>query len=400
MDPPKHRVAVFSSEYPPHVYGGLGTHVREITAALAGPVEFDIYVPTQGDYAQRPPRVSVQEVPVATGGNNVELWLHYCKAAVDAAVRTPLAVDLLHCHDWMTVIAGIKLREVFGKPLVFNVHLPQVVESYQSLEQLGLVYADLVLVNSRAVEQEIRDRRLPLRRLEVVPNGVNLQTFSPAPVQSQGSGQILFIGRLVPQKGIAVLLQAFKAVLGRYPESKLVIAGDGELELFLKRTTRYLGIPHRVSFVNWQTGEALVDLYRQSEFVVIPSYYEPFGIVALEAMACGCPVIASRTGGLAEIITDGVNGYLVSVGDYLQLAQRMVNLLQDKPRRESMGQAARKRAAEFSWQKTAAQTLNLYDRLVSDQKGSGLSTVNPKLTGSILKKLDQDSRRMVMSILN
>ena len=110
--------------------------------------------------------------------------------------------------------------------------------------------------------------------------------------------------------------------------------------------------------------------------------------------------IASRTRGLAEIITDGVNCYLVSVGDYLQLAQRMVNLLQDEPRRELMGQAARKRAAEFSWQKSAAQTLNLYDSLVSDQKGSRLSETKTILTDSILEKLDPNSRRMLRSILN
>src|SRR5713226_7360988 len=125
MNTPRHKVAIFSSAYPPHVYGGLGTHVREITSALAGSVEFNLFVPAQGDYGQSPPTVSLQEVSVGNGGNNVELWLHYCKAAVDAAVRAPLAVDLLHCHDWMTVTAGIKLREILGKPLVFNVHLPQ-----------------------------------------------------------------------------------------------------------------------------------------------------------------------------------------------------------------------------------------------------------------------------------
>src|SRR6266699_3433858 len=117
------RVAVFSSEYPPHVYGGLGTHVAEMTSALAGPVAFDLFVPVQGDYARCPSKVSLKAVAVTDGENNALLWLNYCKAAVKMAVSEPLDIDLLHCHDWITVAAGIKLRQVLNKPLVFNVHL-------------------------------------------------------------------------------------------------------------------------------------------------------------------------------------------------------------------------------------------------------------------------------------
>src|SRR5207237_2666762 len=130
-------------------------------------------------------------------------------------------------------------------------------------------------------------------------------------------------GRLVAQKGLDFLLQAFAVVLHRCPESRLVIVGDGDLELYFKRIAHYLGISHRVHFVNWQIGPDLVKLFQRSQVVVMPSYYEPFGIVALEAMSCGRPVIASRVGGLIEIIEDGVQGYLVPPGDYLELARRL-----------------------------------------------------------------------------
>ena len=382
------------------MYGGLGKHVAEMTTALAGPVAFDLFVPAQGDYSPCPSTISLKEVDVSDGENNALLWLNYCKAAVNAAVGGALDIDLLHCHDWITVAAGIKLRQVLNKPLVFNVHLPQVVKTYQSLEQLGLLYADLVLVNSVAVADEIRGRDLPVRRIEVVPNGVDVNSFTPSFVRSDSPPQILFVGRLVPQKGVAVLLQAFRAVLVRCPDAKLIIAGNGEMELFLKRVASYLGVRHRVSFVGWQTGTSLVDVYRKATCVVIPSFYEPFGIVALEAMACGCPVVASDTGGLKEIVTDGVNGYLVAIGEYLPLAQRIASLLLDRDRRKAMAIAARARAAQYSWSRSAGQTLDLYETLAGAKNRTTLPEINRHVTASIVDSMDDEVRRIVNSIIN
>jgi len=395
-----YRVALFSSEYPPHVYGGLGTHVGEITAAMNGRAEFDLFVPAKGDYATDLTAIRVHDVPVAPAPNNVELWINYCDAALELAERNPPDVDLIHCHDWMTVLAGIKLRSLLGKPLVYNIHLPQAVDAYQGLEKLGLVSADLVLVNSAAVEQEIRAHNLPIRRVEIVPNGVDLETFRPANDWPNDGGYILFVGRLVPQKGVTFLLQALSVVLQRFPDTRLIIAGDGELDLFLKRIARHLGIPHRVSFVDWKTGPDLVELYQQAKLVVVPSCYEPFGIVALEAMACGRPVIASRTGGLVEILHDGVNGFLVEVGNYLQLAQRMVTLIQDDELRLDIGEAARRRAAEFSWQRVIARTLELYDSICTEQPEPGPPRLDFATIEQLLERLEPDSRRIVMNVLS
>lgn len=396
----KHRVVLFSSEYPPHVYGGLGTHVAAITASLAGRVEFDLFVPALGDYVDDRPEIRLHEVPVAPAANNVELWLNYCKAAVKIAERAALSVDLIHCHDWMTAIAGSKLRSLTGKPLVYNIHLPQAFTGYKILEKLGLVNADLVLVNSRAIEQELNAYELPLPRVEVVANGVDLETFQPGADWPADEGYVLFVGRLVAQKGVTFLLEALSVVLQRCPETRLIVVGDGELDLFLKRITRYLGIPHRVTFLDWTTGPDLVALYQRAKFVVVPSLYEPFGIVALEAMACGRPVIASRTGGLAEIVNDGVNGFLVEVGNYLQLAQRMVNLIKDQERREAMGEAARRRAAEFSWDRVADQTLALYNDLAGQQIDLCPSRQDRATINGLIGQLEPDAQRLVKSILN
>ena len=357
------RVALFSSEYPPHVVGGLGVHVESLTASLADRVSFDLFAPAEGDYRLANPAVRVHEIPAANVRTDVEHWLCHCQAAARLAEPIAREADLLHCHDWMTVLAGVRLRQVTGKPLVYNVHLPQNTGLRTALENLGLLGADLVLVNSRAVREELMARGLPVRRFEVVPNGIDLDTFKPGEDWPRDRGYVLFVGRLVAQKGVDLLLRAFGALLQRCPESRLVVVGDGELELYLNRLTRFLGFPDRVSFAGWRTGADLVELYQDAQVVVIPSFYEPFGIVALEAMACGRPVIASRVGGLQEIVTDGVEGCLFEVGDYLGLASRLARLILDPELSARMGAAARRRAAAFSWSGVAGDTLRLYREL-------------------------------------
>lgn len=166
-----------------------------------------------------------------------------------------------------------------------------------------------------------------------------------------------------------MLLRAFAVILRKQPNALLIVAGDGELQLLLLRLARRLGFPHRVSFVSWQTGSSLLRLYQQARVVVVPSYYEPFGIVALEAMACGRPVVVSRLGGLEEIVEDGKQGYLVAAGDHLALAGRIMRLLVNSALCETMGTAARRRARRFSWSAAATRTADLF----SDIKWTPLS---------------------------
>jgi glycosyltransferase involved in cell wall biosynthesis len=357
-------VVLVSSEYPPNICGGLGVHVDRITAVLGGTVECHLMVPRYSQYAATPPGVVLHEIEVPEAASELELWLQFCRAAARYAQNAPFDAQLIHCHDWMTIMAGVWLRQALGLPLVFNVHLPEHIGSRRHLEDIGLVASDLVIVNSMAVAEELTQRGLPVRRMEVVPNGVEPTTFHPGTDWPNDDGYVFFAGRLVAQKGLDVLLRAFAAVSHRWPESRLVVAGEGDLELYFQRMVRYFGLPGRVRFVNWQTGPALVQLYQQAQVVVVPSLYEPFGLVALEAMACGRPVVASRTGGLAEIIEDSVQGYLVPPGDPLQLASRLSNLILQPELRRQMGAAARERALQFTWEHAAARTADLYSGLI------------------------------------
>jgi glycosyltransferase involved in cell wall biosynthesis len=365
------RILLLSSEYPPHIFGGLGTHVDQITASLSDSVSFELFVPKWGNFRNGNPSIHIREVPIPYAQTNIEFWLHFCQNAVSAARNSSNSIDLIHCHDWMTVLAGIKLRELLGIPLIYNVHLPQTAGPSLAIENIGLIGADLVIVNSRAVRTELETRNLKIRRLKVVPNGVDIASYNPTPNWPADDGYILFVGRLVPQKGVDLLIRAFRVLLQRCPGTRLVIAGDGEQELYLQRTAHYLGISHRVKFVNWQSGDTLADYYKRAQVVVVPSYYEPFGIVALEAMACGRPIIASRVGGLEEFIEDGVQGFLAPVGDYLQLAQRLAYLVLNQEIREKMGKAARTRALCFAWKNIGEDILSLYQNMMAEPSDPG-----------------------------
>jgi glycosyltransferase involved in cell wall biosynthesis len=358
--PPSARVAFVASEYPPHIHGGLGIVVGSLSAALgARYAAVDVFVPAQRGYDPAPAGVRLRQAPVLGVQSSTEYWLRFCERVAALGGRSAPVPDLVHCHDWMTALAGIALRSRLGVPMVLTVHLAQMSPVNLALENLGLSRADSVIVNSHSVAEEIAARGVARTRPVVIPNGVDLARFRPSP-GTQAGRMILFVGRLVPQKGVDVLLHAFAALLRRCPGLRLVIAGDGFQRLYLERLSRHLGLPPHVEFPGWQAGPALTRLYQAAEMVVVPSMYEPFGLVALEAMACARPTVAARAGGLAEIISDGSTGYLFPPGDHLALAQRMARVLLDPARASAMGRAARQKALDYDWGHVAEQTHRLY----------------------------------------
>jgi 1,4-alpha-glucan branching enzyme len=387
------RVVFLSSEYPPHIYGGLGTAVEALSRYLAATgVEVVLVVPNAPGYAQPPPGVRLHPVPVNGASSDVDYWLIYCQAVLDAARRGELRADVVHCHDWMTVLGGLAIGRVLGVPVLMSVHLPQSDGMHIALENLGLAGCDSVLVNSYAVRAELTARETSCAEIAVIPNGVDLHRFYPTETPPS-SCQILFAGRLVPSKGVDVVMRAFGAVLRRVPQARLIIAGDGDQRLYLERLARFLGLRQYVSFLGWQSPDELAALYRASAVISVPSLYEPFGLVALEAMACGRPVVVSRVGGLAEIIEDGVSGYAVAVGDHLDLATRLATVLSDGTFAEETGRAARRRAESFDWATIADRTARLYRSLATRPTPESVSVQR------LLSTADTELRTRLLAIL-
>jgi glycogen(starch) synthase len=362
----RQRICMISSEYPPHVLGGLGVHVVHLTGALAEMTMIDLVVPMRDRYTTAPEHVNLRSLSkVEASYDDPISWLHFSKHAADLVIRTSPAPDVLHCHDWMTVLAGIRARKALEIPLVFHVHLPNRTSLCSSVENLGLVYADIVTVNSQAMAEQLRDR-VPDKRIVVIPNGVDTAVFRPGDGDVHADPYILFVGRLVEQKGVDTLMRAFVHVRDRFPQISLRIAGTGPCTEAMRRLARCLVIGDHVRFEGWKPAHALAELYRNATVVVVPSNYEPFGMTALEAMACGSPVVASNTGGLREIIRHGQTGCLVQPNDHLDLAQWIMALLHRDSWRRTIGTNAAAFVHDtdtYQWKAIAREFAELYYKL-------------------------------------
>jgi glycosyltransferase involved in cell wall biosynthesis len=381
MFPALRKACFISSEYPPSIVGGLGIHVQKLTTALAQHMDVDVVLPrpmkeaTRAyEYAQLSNNVRSVVLPVDTSyreGNQAS-WCTFARNAANTITSRPKSElpDVLHCHDWVTALAGIKCRWALNIPLVFHVHLPNSAPLCASIENLGLVSADLVTVSSENIKGETMNRRMPIdvgggmmpiRDIKVVKNGVDLGVFQPSKDWPADEGYILMVGRLVEQKGVEHLLRAFSYVREKF-SVKLKIVGQGECKEWLERLSYNLLIGGDVEFLPHVQHEELAKLYQQARLIAVPSVFEPFGMVALEAMACKRAVVASRVGGLTEIIKDGTTGYLAHPKDHLDLAQWIMTLLANDDLRNRMGDAGYDRvsAEGYTWPSVADHVKNLY----------------------------------------
>jgi glycosyltransferase involved in cell wall biosynthesis len=368
--PVRQRICMISSEYPPYVLGGLGVHVTQLSKELAVFNDIDLVIPHQkSGYSMAPSGISTH--PLARVEANYDdpiSWLYFAKHAFDLVEqisRIKSKPEVVHCHDWVTVLCGIKCRWKLKIPLVFHVHLPNRTPFCSSVENLGLVCADLVTVNSQTMAEQIKDR-IPKKKVLVVPNGVDTTVYKPGDPKDDMDRYVLFVGRLVEQKGVHHLLRAFVHVLKRFPDFELKIVGSGPCESAYRRLADCLLIGDRVHFLGWKAGKELSQLYIGASVVAVPSVYEPFGMTALEAMASARPVIASNTGGLKEIIKHEETGCLVTAGDHLDLAQWIIKLLDKKNLREELGAKAGRMVHEsttYQWSFVARQFAEIYYKL-------------------------------------
>lgn len=382
------RVCMISSEFPPHVLGGLGVHVTSLSAELTAYADVDLVLPYQKNGYNSPP-TGIQMhslVKVDANYDDPVSWLHFAQHAFYLLNDMSPKPEVVHCHDWVTVLCGIKCRYVLNIPLIFHVHLPNRTPFCSLIENLGITCADLVTVNSRMMLEQINER-FPEKKVVVVPNGVDTTIFKPSYNEAAIDSYVLFAGRLVEQKGVDHLLRAFIHVLKRFPTLKLKLAGTGPCEAMYKRLADCLLIGDRVDFLGWKSCQELCLLYQSASVVVVPSVYEPFGMTALEAMACAKPVVASKTGGLKEIIQHGETGYLAEPGDHLDLAQWIIRLLEQKDLRQKIATAAGREVQEsaiYRWPSIARQYMSFYHKLSCEKIDLHVPTDAPDYIDKIL----------------
>jgi D-inositol-3-phosphate glycosyltransferase len=299
--------------------------------------------------------------------------------------RESLRYDLLHSHYWLSVAAGESLAGAWGAPHLAMFHTLAEVklraraserEPAERIEaERRLVHAvDRIVAATQHERQLLRQiYRVPLERIAVVPLGVDLAQFAPrdraaaraAIGVSEEERVLLAVGRIEPLKGFDILVRALGDMTVRDRVTLLIIGGDERAAsefARLEAAAREVGVEARVRFVGAVPHERLADYYNAADVVVVPSFYESFGLVALEAMASGVPVVASRVGGLTTTIADGRTGYLIPWRCPEPFAEKIDLLLGNEPLRRSLGAAARESMRPYAWSEVAATLLAVYER--------------------------------------
>jgi len=373
--------------------GGQNLHVAELASALVrGGDEVTVY--TRRDGRRLPERVDTEQgyrvVHVPAGPPTYvprdELVPHLGAFAnfLTDSWRTDRP-DVVHAHFWMSGLVSQLAARTHGVPVVQTYHaLGAVKRRYQGsadtspperirIERLiGMKSAGIVATCSDEVFELVR-MGIPRSRIAVVPCGVDCDQFSPQGDAAEGMGRrrtyrVLSVGRLVPRKGFDCAIAAMATV----PDTELVIAGgptkaglrnDGEV-CRLREMAQWFGVADRVHFTGRMSRDHMPELIRSADAVVCVPWYEPFGIVALEAMACGRPVVAASVGGLVDTVVHGVTGEHVPARRPEVLGATLRTLMADPVRRQTYGVAGRDRAtSRYSWDRVAADTMRAYRRL-------------------------------------
>ena len=294
-----------------------------------------------------------------------------------------LKPDIVHIHGNHPPypIIGVLIRKFFKKiPVIFTVHGIYEMETRYEKPRTGvkrrvnkyfidkvLAYVPYIIVVSSPLKPLITKKTNS--KIYMIPNGINLREIQNAEICNHikvKHPSVLFIGRLERIKGVDILLRAISIIKKEMPEICGYIMGDGSLENELKELTKKLDMEENVNFLGFKSEKEKYSYIKSVDICIIPSRYEPFGIVCLEAMACGKPVVASNVGGLPYVIEDGKSGLLFERGNAKDLANKIIFLLQNEDLRNKMGEAGQERAKNFTWDKIAERTLKLYNEVVNN----------------------------------
>lgn len=379
---------MLSWEYPPLLVGGLGRHVHALATTLAA-AGHEVTVVTRRapgalleEYAEGVRIVRAPDDPPAFEVRDGDLlaWAmafnHTLTRAALRACRTG-GYDVVHAHDWLVAHAAVTVREHLDVPLVATIHATESGRhqgflphghnrTIDGIERWLAQEAVRTIVCSEYMRHEVeRLFAVGSERIDVVANGVDALRWQARPRAIEaarrryaGDGPLItYAGRLVYEKGVQHLLAAVPALRSRFPGLRVVIAGDGPHRPALEALAT-----EGVSFAGFLGGHDLTALMGASDCYVVPSIYEPFGMVAIEAAAAGTPVAVAATGGLAEIVEHGVTGVTFRPGDPAALTEALASVLGDREYARRLARDARARArADFAWPGIAAQTVGVYE---------------------------------------
>lgn len=383
------KILMVSWEYPPVVIGGLGRHVHHLATELTA-LGHEIVVlsrrPTDTDPSTHPTTDDVsegvrilaaaQDPHEFTFGTDMMAWT---LAMGHAMTRTGLSLrdwrpDVVHAHDWLVAHPAIALAEFFDVPLVSTIHATEagrhsgwvsgrVSRQVHALESWLVHESDSLITCSASMREEITALFGPgLSETTVIPNGIDTEGWPFARRRRHdGPAELLYFGRLEYEKGVHDAIAALPRIRRSHPGTTLTIAGDGTQLNFLVEQARKHKVLRCVNFVGRVDHSQLLTLLHRADAAVLPSHYEPFGIVALEAAATGTPLVTSNVGGLGEAVIDGVTGVSCPPRDVAALADTVRRVLGDRADAQARAVAARERlTSDFSWMTVADHTAQVY----------------------------------------
>lgn len=394
--------------------GGMNVYVRDLTRELGRlGIHVDVFTRSQDEhvphvlhdlgYGNRVVHVPAgpeQPLPKRELARHIPQFAEGIKAF---AAEKGICYDLIHSHYWMSGLAAETLSDSWQAPIVHMFHTlgemkNRIAQSEAEKEgayrldgeRRVLKRADKIIAATLAEQAQLQWLyKANTRKITIVPPGVDTCHFYPIPADEakefigipKDDRMILFVGRIEPLKGVDTLIRAvsrLRAHETEKPACLAIIGGDPNAspEEMTAEMTRLqalrddLRLKHPVVFLGKRGQDTLPYYYSAAEVLVMPSHYESFGMVALEAMACGAPVIASQVGGLAFLVQDGVTGFHVPDGDHDALRDKLTLLIGDQELRRAMGESAHRYACEYAWETIARRVISVYQGLLQGKMGA------------------------------
>ncbi|HEX2359733.1 MAG TPA: glycosyltransferase family 4 protein [Solirubrobacterales bacterium] len=388
------RVLILSWEYPPLIEGGLARHVRKLSEALVDRGT-EVHVLTRGGEESPDEELvngvfvhRVREPTRPAELNEFVAWVERMNSDMLAAgveLGDRFSFDVVHGHDWLVANACDHLAKRFSAPLVTTIHATEHgrhqgwvnkhPQAYiHGVERWIVNRSDKVIACSTFMREQVVDVfAVEEDRVEVIPNGIDPEDLQPhddeelrrlrSEFAEPHESLVLLVGRLVYEKGFQFALEALPEIIRRQPQTRFVVAGSGTHEQELRRQASELGLMEHGTFVGWIGDDVLHSLYRIADVCVVPSIYEPFGLVALEAMASSCPCIVADTGGLREVVPHDEVGLRFRARDPQSLAEMAVRMLADAELCRRLTAEAFDHLRRFDWADVAERTDAVYDDL-------------------------------------
>ena len=403
-------VLMFGWEFPPYNSGGLGTACLGLTKALSNAgtnvlfvlpkkvgvssnymkmlfadrdnVEFKNIETLLYPYITSEGYTEMRKIEGGGGPFGRSLYEEVKRYGLLARqIAKKESFDVIHAHDWLSFPAGVEAKRVSGKPLVLHVHATEFDRTggqganqlVYDIERESMQEADkIVTVSNFTKEKIINSYGISENKIEVVHNGIDFEdwdatglTVDLQGIKDKGDKIATFVGRITIQKGPEYFLYAAKKVLEYINNVYFVFSGSGDMENQMIRLAVDLGISDKVLFAGFLRGDDLKALYQAADLYVMPSVSEPFGLIPVECMASGVPVIISNQTGVSEVLTHGLK---VDFWDTDEMANKMISILGHESLAKTLSENGREQARQINWGKAAKKCINIYDTLLSSSR--------------------------------